>query len=63
MDCRNLVNVNDCYGPPKFIWNDRKPVTFSDCFGSSITLYEMWEPCNNLMTYGPPYLIWNVGTL
>ena len=45
MECRNLVTVNDCYGPPYLIWNDRNLVSVNDCYGPN-TLYGMQEPCN-----------------
>ena len=77
MDCQNLVTVNVSYCPHtlygmweacnvvpymyNMIWM-QEPCNCQWLLWSLYTLYGMWEPCNSL-TYGPPYLIWNAGTL
>ena len=61
MECRNLLSVNDLWSPIPYM-DGRDLITINDLW-SPITLYGMWEPSNCQWLYGPPNLIWNVGTL
>ena len=67
MECRNLVTVNDCYGPPNLILNAGTlylsmtvmvPHTLIWMVGNLITINDLWSPITLYGMWGPCNCQW-----